>query len=66
MIYHDVVGLDISVHDALGVAEIQRFEQLEDVVPDVKVGEFGVESLELGVLRSRVSCTLLAEWFSSR
>jgi hypothetical protein len=59
VIYHDVVGLDISVHDTLGMTEIQSFEQLEDVVPNVEVGEFGVKGLELGVLRSRVSCTLV-------
>jgi hypothetical protein len=59
VIYHDVVGLDISVHDTLGMTEIQSFEQLEDVVPNVEVGKFGVKGLELGVLRSRVSCTLV-------
>lgn len=34
------------------MAEVESFEQLKDVEADVKVGEFGVESLELGVLMS--------------
>jgi hypothetical protein len=48
---HDVVRLDVAVHDTLRVAEIECFEELVHIVPDIKVGEFGVERLELGVLR---------------
>mmetsp|Transcript_12929 Transcript_12929/g.36903 ORF Transcript_12929/g.36903 Transcript_12929/m.36903 type:complete len:382 (-) Transcript_12929:17-1162(-) len=47
---HDVVGLHVAVHDAVGVAIIQRLEQLEDVVPDVVVRQGGVQDLEVGVV----------------
>lgn len=50
MIYHDIVRLDIPVHDTLRVAEVERFEEFEDVEPHVEVGEFGVEGFEFGVL----------------
>jgi hypothetical protein len=43
------------VHDALGVAEVESLEQLKDVETDVKVGEFRVQSLELGVLEGGTS-----------
>jgi hypothetical protein len=39
VINHNVVGLDIAVHDSLGVAEVQRLKKLKDVVADIKVGE---------------------------
>ena len=35
---HDVVGLDVSVHDAHAVAVVQSLQQLVQVVPDVVVG----------------------------
>jgi hypothetical protein len=34
------------------MAEIERFEKFGDVESDIKVGEFRVESFELGVLLS--------------
>lgn len=42
--------LNISVHDTLGVAEVEGFEEFKDVVSDVKVCEFRVEDLEVGVV----------------
>jgi hypothetical protein len=42
--------LDVAVHDTLGMAEVEGFEQFKNVVSDVKVGEFGIEGFELGVL----------------
>jgi hypothetical protein len=42
VVNHDVVRLDVSVHDALAVAEIQRLEQLEDIEADIEVVELGV------------------------
>jgi hypothetical protein len=47
---HDVMRLDVSMHDSLGVAEIKCFEEFKDVVTNVKVCEFGIEGFELGVL----------------
>lgn len=47
---HDVVRLDIAVHDALGVTEIKRLQQLIYVVAHVVIGEFGVEVAEVGVV----------------
>ena len=51
MIDHDVVWLDIPVHDPLGMTKVEGFEELEHVESDVKVGEFGIEGFEVGVLR---------------
>ena len=38
MVDHYVVGLDVAVHYAVGVAVVEGFEELEDVVADVVVG----------------------------
>jgi len=50
VINHDIVRLDITVHDAFAVAEVQSLEQLEDIVPYVVVLKFGVETPEVGVV----------------
>lgn len=42
MVDHNVVRLDIAMHDAFAVAEVQSLEELEDVVPHVVVLELGV------------------------
>ena len=39
---HDVVRLDVAVHDPSRVAEVERLEELEDVESDVVVCELGV------------------------
>lgn len=50
MVDHDIVRLDIPVHDALAVAEVERLEQLVDVEAHVVVGELGVQAAEVGVV----------------
>lgn len=50
MINHDIMRLDIPMHDPPRVAEIERLEQLVDVVPDVVVGQARVEDFEVGVV----------------
>jgi hypothetical protein len=40
----------LPVHDPARVAKVERLEQLEDVVPHVKVGESWVENLEVDVV----------------
>ena len=47
---HDVVRLDVAVHDAARVAEVERLEELVDVVPHVVVGQARVQDLEVGVV----------------
>lgn len=50
MVNHDVVRLDISVHNALAVAEVEGFEKLKDVVANIEIVELGVEVAEVGVV----------------
>ena len=50
VINHDVVRLNISVHYSLAVAEIQRLQQLVDVVADIVVLELWVQVAEVGVV----------------
>lgn len=52
MINHNIVGLDIAMHDTLAVAEVERLQQLEDIVADIIVGKAGVQSPEVGVIDS--------------
>mmetsp|Transcript_51395 Transcript_51395/g.111835 ORF Transcript_51395/g.111835 Transcript_51395/m.111835 type:complete len:285 (-) Transcript_51395:240-1094(-) len=47
---HDVVRLHVAVHDAVGMAVLERLEQLVDVVAHVVVCERGVERAEVGVV----------------
>lgn len=50
MIDHNVMRLHVSVHNALAVAEVQGFEQFEDVESHIEVVELGVEAPEVGVV----------------
>lgn len=50
MIDHNVMRLYISMHDSLAMAEVQGFEELQDVKPDIQVIELGVQAPEVGVV----------------
>lgn len=50
MIDHNVMRLDITVHDSLAVAEIEGLEELEDVESDINIVELGVQASEIGVV----------------
>lgn len=50
MVDHNVMRLHISVHDTLAVAEVQRLEQLQDIVPHIQIVELGVEDPKFGVV----------------
>jgi hypothetical protein len=50
MIDHNVMRLDITVHDAFAVAVIEGLEQLQNVVAHVVVLELGVQTPEVGVV----------------
>jgi len=51
MVDHDVVGLNITMHDALGVAVVKCLQDFKHVEPDVKVVETLVELAEVSVAR---------------
>ena len=51
MVDHDVVRLDISVHDTLRVAEIERFENLKHVEANVEVIEALIQLAEVCIAR---------------
>lgn len=50
MVNHDVLGLDVSVHDAEGVTVVEPFEDLVDVV----LALFGLDDLKQLFIIDRV------------
>jgi hypothetical protein len=50
MIDHNVMRLDITVHDSLAVAEIEGLQELEDVESNINIVELGVQASEIGVV----------------
>jgi hypothetical protein len=50
MIDHNVMRLDISVHNTLAVAEVKSLEELKDVEPDIDVIKLGVEASKIGIV----------------
>ena len=51
MVNHDVVGLHITVHDALRVAIVESLEDLEHIKTNIEVVEALVKFAEVGVTR---------------
>lgn len=49
VVNHDVVGLHISVGDALRVAVVERAKHLKDIVSDIEICEALVESAEVDI-----------------
>lgn len=50
MVDHDVMWLDISVHDTLAVTEIEGLEELIYVISDIVILELGIERSEIGIV----------------
>mmetsp|Transcript_14153 Transcript_14153/g.26511 ORF Transcript_14153/g.26511 Transcript_14153/m.26511 type:complete len:211 (+) Transcript_14153:202-834(+) len=50
VVNHDIVRLDVPVHDPLRMAVVESPENLEDVVADVVIGECGIQLLEISVV----------------
>ena len=49
VVNHDVMRLHITVHDALGVAVVERLQDLEHVKADVKIVEALIEFAEISI-----------------
>lgn len=50
VINHDVVRLDITMHDAFAVAEVQRFQQFVNIIPDIVVDKTRIKCPKVGVV----------------
>mmetsp|Transcript_3399 Transcript_3399/g.7543 ORF Transcript_3399/g.7543 Transcript_3399/m.7543 type:complete len:331 (+) Transcript_3399:546-1538(+) len=50
VINHDVVRLDIPMHHTIGMAIIQRLEQLKNIIPNVKIRKSRVQNLEICIV----------------
>jgi hypothetical protein len=50
MIDHNVMRFHISVHDALAMAVVESLEQLKNIVPDIDIVEFGIQTSEVGII----------------
>lgn len=50
MIDHNVMRFHIAVHDALAVTVVKCLEELVDVIPNIEVVEFWVETPKVGIV----------------
>lgn len=47
---HNVVRLDIAMHNALAMTKVQRLQQLQNVESHVEIVELGIQAAEVGVV----------------
>lgn len=50
MVYHNIVWLDVSMHDAFRMAEIESLEQLKNIESHVVIEKARVECTEVRVV----------------
>lgn len=50
MVNHNIVWLDISMHNSLTMTKVESLEEFEDIVTDVKVDEARVKGAEVGIV----------------
>lgn len=50
MIDHHIMRLHVAMHNTLAVAEIQRLQELVDIIADVEVGEARVQRSEVRIV----------------
>jgi hypothetical protein len=50
MVDHDIVGLDITMHDTFTVTEIQSLEQLIDIESHIIIDEAGIKNTEVCIV----------------
>jgi hypothetical protein len=49
VVNHNVMGLNISVHDTLGMAEVEGLENLKHVEADIKISKAFVKCAEINI-----------------
>ena len=60
VVNHNIMGLDVTVHDAHAVAVVQCFQELMEIKPDVHVAKLLIEILCGGRGRSSLQCGMLS------
>lgn len=63
MVNHNIVWLNITVHDSLAVTEVQRLQEFVNIEADVVVGEPGIQRAEVRVVhvfKNQTRCFALA------
>lgn len=60
VVNHNVMGLDVTVHDAHAVAVVQCFQELMEIKPDIHVAKLLIEILCGGRGRSSLQCGMLS------
>ena len=68
VVNHYVVGLDVAVHNAFRVAEVEGFQHFKHVEADVKVSECFIESAEIlvtSVHELHYQCWGFGHWVSN-